>query len=1009
MYHAVDASMIRVSAFPLMPSPPAWPAIPTDGLLDAAACRAWIGSVWADDARATAVELASPVLADSVRRVLADKSLPSRTIRTAAALMRYVLRMQYRATPFGLFAGAAPLRLGPTARLRLGTDHRAFASADAEWLHDVITTLERDPHLLRHLQVMADPTCTVRGTRIDVPYQPGPDGPAETTLRRTRAAQKALALAQTPATAGDIVDKLHAEYPDAPLKTITAMVSDLIAHRVLLTSLRAPMTSEDALGHLLEQLDAACATPPPPAVCTLRRLHEILVQHDAAAPAAQRALRSQATAAMAELSGMAGGGLAVNLRPDCDVVLPEAVTQEAARALDTIARITPFPRGTSAWADYRVRFLERYSMGKIVPLRDLTDPDTGLGLPVSYRGTVLKRPVLATTARDEYLLTLAQNAALDRRMDVELTARDIEALTVDEPHQVPAHVELCFTVLAETPRDLDQGNFELSVAGLSLAAGTTTGRFLSTLDPSDRDRMTAAYAGLPTLTQGADRAQVSGPPLKVSTSNVSRAPAVVAHLLSVGEHNPTATLHLDDLGVIADAERLYLVALSTGQLLEPSVMNAVEVSNFTHPLIRFVCELHRSHSAILIPFAWGAASRLPFLPEIRVGRTILSPARWRLRAADLDASRSWMKALMDWRVRYGLPQAVYVGEDDRRLRLDLDVPAHQFLLHAELERHHTVVLHEAPCESQLGWIGRAHEVTAAFASDQSSPPPQCRPLAVHRRDSGRLPGGSERAYLKVYGSTDRAEEVLTYHLPRLLLGFGAEPPTMWFIRYADPDSHLRIRLHLDDADSFGEAAQLVAAWASELRCEGLIHRVQWDTDKPETGRYGTGARLDAAERYFEADSAAAIAQFRVALPANLRPAVTAASMVDIAVALLGSQQAGWRWLTKHISKDEGVALPRAVQALAVRLADPDTSAAVLREYPTGGHVAGMWALRRRVLREYGRALDIAGIDPASVLPSLLHMHHNRAAGINPAAEAACRRLARSASLSRTARTEGASR
>ncbi|MFJ4057541.1 lantibiotic dehydratase [Streptomyces albogriseolus] len=1009
MYHAVDASMIRVSAFQLKPPSSSWPAVGADGSPDAAACRAWIESVWTDDARAAAIELASPVLADSVRRVLTSGARPSRTIRTAAALMRYVLRMQYRATPFGLFAGPAPLRLSPATRVRMGTDHRAFASADADWLHDVITTLERDPHLLRHLQVIADPTCTVRGTRIDVPYQPGPDGPTETTLRRTRAAEKVLALAQTPATVGDIVEKLHAEYPDVPLETITAMVSDLIAHRVLLTSLHAPMTSEDALGHLLEQLDSACATPLPPTVSTLRRLHEFLVQHDDAAPAEQRALRTQATAAMAELSGTAGGGLAVNLRPDCDIVLPEAVTQEAARALETIARITPFPHGTSAWADYRVRFLERYSMGKIVPLRDLTDPDTGLGFPVAYRGTVLKRPVLATTPRDEYLLTLAQNAALDRRMEVELTARDIEALTVDEPLQVPAHVELCFTVLAETPRDLDQGDFELSVAGLSLAAGTITGRFLSTLDHRDRDRMAAAYAGLPTLTQGAERAQVSGPPLKVSTYNVSRAPAVVPHLLSVGEHNPTATLNLDDLGVIADAERLYLVALSTGQLLEPSVMNAVEVSNFTHPLIRFVCELHRSHSAILVPFAWGAASRLPFLPEIRVGRTILSPARWRLRAADLDTSRSWMKALMDWRVRYGVPQAVYVGEDDRRLRLDLDVPAHQYLLHTELERHHTVVLHEAPPESQLGWIGRAHEVTAAFASDQASPPPQCRPLAIHGRDSGRLPGGTERAYLKVYGSTNRAEEVLTYHLPRLLLDFGAEPPTMWFIRYADPDNHLRIRLHLDNADTFGEAAKRVAAWASELRSEGLIHRVQWDTDEPETGRYGTGALLDAAERYFEADSAAAIAQFRVALPANLRPAATAASMVDIAVALLGSQESGWRWLTKHISKDEGAALPRDVQAMAVRLADPDTSAAVLREYPTGGHVAGMWALRRRALREYRRALETAGIDPASVLPSLLHMHHNRAAGINPAAEAACRRLARSASLSWIERTEGAPR
>ncbi|MGW5134188.1 hypothetical protein [Streptomyces sp. NPDC004135] len=37
------------------------------------------------------------------------------------------------------------------------------------------------------------------------------------------------------------------------------------------------------------------------------------------------------------------------------------------------------------------------------------------------------------------------------------------------------------------------------------------------------------------------------------------------------------------------------------------------------------------------------------------------------------------------------------------------------------------------------------------------------------------------------------------------------------------------------------------------------------------------------------------------------------------------------------------------------------------------------------------------------------MHHNRAAGIDPDAEATCRRLARAAALSWTTRAEGAPR
>ncbi|MGW0136356.1 lantibiotic dehydratase [Streptomyces sp. NPDC003299] len=999
--------MIRVSAFPLAAALPSWPPLSDGGSADATALRTWIERVWEDDARAAAIELAAPVLADGVERTLSHSGGGARTIRTATSLMRYLLRMQYRATPFGLFAGPAPLRLGTATSVRFGTHHRAFSGADAVWLHDIITALESDPNVLSRLRVIADPTCTVRGARIEIAHQPGLAGPTQTRLRRTRTVEKALALAQSPVTVADIVDKLHAEYPEAPVETITAMVAELVAHRVLLTNLHAPMTSTDPLGHLLEQLEAIGAAPLVATFPTLQRAHRLLQRHDQAAPAEQRALRREATSVMTALTGVAEGSLAVNLRPDCDVVLPDIVAREAAAALETIARITPFPNGAPAWTDYRTRFLERYSMGTVVPVRELTDPDTGLGFPVGYRGTILKRPVLATTPRDEYLLTLAQNAAISDQRVISLTEDDIAALCVGEPAQVPAHVELCFTVLARSPRELDEGRFNLSLVGLSLAAGTLTGRFLSLLEPADRARVAAAYATLPTLTEGAERVQVSGPPLKVPTCNVSRAPAVVARLLSVGEHNPDATLDLDDLGVVADARRLSLVTLSTGQLLEPSVMNAVELTNATHPLVRFVCELHRSHSAVLIPFPWGAASRLPFLPEIRLGRTILAPACWRLARRDLGDGPDWRRNLTDWRMHYGLPDTVHMGSDDRRLRLDLNVPAHQYLLRTELKRRGTLVLHEAPPESSFDWIGHAHEVTMAFTSDQPKAAP-AHPTAVYSRGTARLPGASPWAYLKLYGTTDRATEVLTVHLPRLLLDFGSNAPDAWFIRYADPDSHLRLRLRLASANAFGDAASRIAAWAAELRHEGLIQRVQWDTDEPETGRYGSGAVLQAAERYFAADSAAAIAQLVMPTDQGTRLAITAASMVDIATGFLGSPETGWTWLTQNFLKNEGETCPRDVQALALRLADPGASAATLRGLPRGAHVAGVWALRRRHLAAYRQALALeeGGRDPAGVLPSLLHMHHNRIAGIDPSAEAACRRLARTAALSWTTRAQG---
>ncbi|WNI28349.1 lantibiotic dehydratase [Streptomyces sp. ITFR-6] len=1021
MYRHADASMIRTSVVPLDAPALDWPGEEAD----VEETRTWIEDVWADDSRAAAISHASPLLAHAVRDLVAGKPVkPSRLRRLSRSLARYLLRMRYRATPFGLFAGPTVARIGKEAHVHWGPLTRATARADAAWLHAITTALESDLSVLRCLAVVADPTHVVRGSRITVMNQPGEDGPTDTSLRRARAAEVALRLASTPVPVRDLAAELGIEYPEVAEAAIEDMIRTLVTHRVLLTELQAPMTAPDALGHLIARLDESGADTR--TSDRLRDVHRVLDRHNRALPAEQPGLRAQATGAMAALSGVTGQSLVVNVRPDGDVILPEAVAREAEQALGLMARITPYPRGSAAWQDYRARFLDRYSLGTVVPVRELTSPDTGLGFPVGYRGTVLPRPVLATTPRDEHLLALAQNAALTDRREIVLTQEDVEALSVGDPVALPAHVELCFTVFAQSTRALTEGRFALSTVGLSLAAGTLTGRFLPMLDAADQARMKDAYRALPTLTEGAARAQVSSPPLRRHTSNVGRAPLVAPEVLAIGEHNPDATVDLDDLGVVGDAERLCLVSLSTGQCLEPSVMSAVELSSATHPLVRFLTEVHRFHTAIPLPFAWGVAARLPFLPEVRYGRTILSAACWQLRARDLPEADRWTEDFINWRTRYGVPRTVFVGSTDQQLRLDLDQAGHRDLLRAELERHRTLSLHEAPEESAYGWIGRAHEVTMSFAADQPTAPAPSR-HTVARREDGQTPGTADTGYLKLYGSADRADEVLSAHLPRLLTDVATvlrEPfpnedsaelvddlsdPAAWFVRYADPDPHLRIRFSLPRPGDFADTAWEVARWADALREEGLIQRVQWDTYVPEAGRYGTGPALAAAEAYFAADSAAALAQMRLGLPAELRPAITAASYMDIASGFLGSPGAAHAWLTEHLLRADGATAPRHTQALVLRLTENDNQGTSLSDFPGGDAVRDAWQRRRSALSRYHSKLLRPGPAPESVLPSLLHMHHNRVAGIDPDAEALCRRMVRAAALSWTVRTEGAAR
>ncbi|SDT82700.1 thiopeptide-type bacteriocin biosynthesis domain-containing protein [Streptomyces sp. TLI_053] len=1008
MFRAVDGALLRAAVG--TPATTPWPDLSSDSAADGAAWSRWITDAWALPGVADAVTVASPPLAAAVEAVAADGVVQERRLRRVGeSLVRYLLRMQHRATPFGLFAGVAAVRLGETLALFWGGEHRAIARPDAAWLAAVVERLEEDEALLGQVMVTVDATCVVRGDRLVLPCsQPsGEDAkPLEVAIRRTPPVDAVLTTAQEAVRVEDLVHKVAAEFPDAPPGAVRQLVNQLVRQRVVSTSLRAPMAAPDPLGHLLAQLQAAevPGTAEDSAAARLLAVHDRLERHNAESPAHSQAVRAEALELMAAIPAAGLPSLAVDLRLDCDLVLPVEVVREAECAAAALARSGPYPQGPPAWRDYHARFLERYGPGAHVPLLELANPDTGLGYPAGYRSSTLIVAPPAVHDRDALLLELAQLAALDGLTTVDVDDV-LDQLAPGPVEQTPAHAELCFQLRSESPALLDDGQFTLVVTGVANGAGTLTGRFLHLLDDTDQQRAAGALRRAPSLTAGAVRAQLSSPPLRVRTENVARTPVVLPQSITVAEHGH-GTIRLADLTVTADARHMWLFSRAAGRPVEPAILNAVQLTDFTHPLARFLAELPRARAAVLAPFSWGpAASKLPFLPAVRYGRSILAPARWRLDAADLppaaDPWRSWDSALAALRERRRIPAAVDLGDGDRRLRLDLAQRHHRQLLRAHLDRHYRVVLRQAPTSGALGWIdGRAHELVLPLVATQQPvrrpvfAPPAAR---VERWAPGAAGGGW--AYAKIHAHPDRHEELLA-RLPELTAVLGPLP--LWFVRYRDPDPHLRLRIW-QSSGAFGDLARHVDTWAAGLAEAGLAGgRVQWDTYWPETGRYGSGQLMRLAEGVFVADSAAVLAQLQHTGPGRApAPALTAAGMTDIAAGLLGSTDAGMRWLLENVDRRADAALDRDLLRRAVALADPTDTWAALRD-TTGTALTEAWARRRAALDAYRRRLiALDGPRPDAVLTSLLHMHHIRAAGIDPDAERTCRRLARAAALTWT--------
>ncbi len=162
------------------------------------------------------------------------------------------------------------------------------------------------------------------------------------------------------------------------------------------------------------------------------------------------------------------------------------------------------------------------SPGAVVPVEQLVDSTAGLGFPCHFGTTGQSALAGELSGRDEWLLALAQQAALDGAQEVVLDDDALDALTVvgrDEARSVP-HVDVWVEVRAPTTTALTEGAFTLAVCGIG-RTGAATGRFLDLLPVTDRHRMVGLHGQLPTGVDGALATQLSFPPKHPRVENAS--------------------------------------------------------------------------------------------------------------------------------------------------------------------------------------------------------------------------------------------------------------------------------------------------------------------------------------------------------------------------------------------------------------------------------------------------------------------------------------------------------
>ncbi len=944
-------------------------------------------------------------------------------------LLRYQIRMSTRPTPYGIFAGVALGKFAETTDVLIDASTSARrARPDMEWLFSLVGELEARPEVRRQLRVMKHPAAFASSGRVfladPTPLKDAAHLPV-ISIRESRAVSAALAHAKDYVQYQSLVENLCRELEADPEK-VDKLLMELWRQGLLLTDLRPPLTDMHPADYVARRLLSLPA--PPPEAERLRSAIVSLNQWDVLDPYKAATEWPPLEKTLKDIHPLATTPIQVDLSLSARQALVNVeVANEAARLADILLRMTPAPPGSGHLGSYRSAFEAKYGHDREIPLLELLDPNFGLGPPTGGYGGGMNNQRMAM--RSETLQSIALGALAERRVEVELDEATLKRLSTwdPEPESLPLSLDLSVFIIANSATAVDEGRFQIAL-GPNLGAsqaGRYLGRFADILGQPATDALAEIASREAEHMPGATWAELVYMPRRLRSGNVVVRSVVRDHEIDVGVGAGVAedkVIALSELNVGIHNGRFQLRWRRNGNVL--MVRAGHMLTNFQAPQIcRFLSDIMEDGIGQISMFDWGPASSYPFLPRVISGRAILSPARWRitpaLRDNELPASRDgFPERLARFRKSWYMPRHVYAAIGDNRLLLDLEAPDQAEELRTELAAIHesgAVVLHEALPAPEHAWVrGAGGEADGHYLSElvvplvlrpfirkesamqqtaieSEEPKSAVTPVSAANR---LRPPGSDWLFAKLYCPAVLEEEFLTsavrdfcHDISRKGLANG-----WFFVRYNDPDPHIRLRFRGDPNRLIAQLLPEVCSWGGDMIAEGICQRIAFDTYDREIERYGGAAGMSAIEAIFTADSPASVDLLAVLRKnAELDRLTLAVASIDDLLKSMGldvNQRLAWykaRVRSPHSSGTdfrERKAALRALFGSAGGFAKLGGTAEIVRIFAERQRSLAPIAKRLGDLEDRGELNQKRDI----ILQSVVHMHCNRLAGADRSIE-----------------------
>ncbi len=845
-----------------------------------------------------AVFLGSPDLEDRIS-VYVAKPERDEGQRIERALYKYFARMASRPTPFGVFAGCSAVPYGRETDLALApfASYRRRSRLDMNFVSELAMNLEKDAGIKDELRFFPNPSIYSAAGRTRYVEARMADNRRLhhlVAIERNEFLDFALARAQDGATPAELAAAIAAYDAEIELAQAREFVDELIASQLLVSEISLNVTGPEVVPRMLDKL-AACRNAQDMA-SVLRSAELTLKDIDqrplGLEPSAYRELakRLEPLPAKVDLKTLIQVDL---LKPAPEASLGQSVLKEVLRGVELLHKIgpwAPFPSLTRFKEDFRRRYEDQD-----VPLLQALDEDVGIGFEKSSSPGAEDSPLLAgmnlagaakpnaraADSRVPVLLRILARALRDGALEIELTDDDVKDLTTTDPSPLPDSMDVMFTIAAADRQRLAQGDFRILLLHVGGPPGSRMlGRFCH-LDPAMEAAVREHVRQEEALRPAAIFAEIIHLP-EGRIGNILFRPILREHELTILGYSTLpreAQIPLTDLMVGVRGERIVLRSRRLNREIVPRLSSAHNYSGIGIGIYKFLCSLQSQGVAASRSWVWGALDESPFLPRVVHGKFVLACATWKIFARDVegwgkDDGLRGFEAFQAWRAANRLPRRCELVQSDNTLYLDLDNPLSVDTLLDMARKYKGCVLREIyPGPDELVAHGPegvfTHEIimpiirlpseqktTGASPEGGSADPPAASPSQAVRV---KIPG-SEWLFAKLYCGSSDADHVLREVVAPLA---AAAQQSGWtdrwfFIRYADPDWHLRLRFRGDPSLLTAKLLPALHDLVGRPLADGRLHSLVLDAYNPEIERYGGALGIEDVEQYFCADSEAAL-------------------------------------------------------------------------------------------------------------------------------------------------------